>query len=47
MIWMKRLKLADKICIMSEGQVIQFDTPDNILRHPANDLYVILLVKID
>ena len=31
------IKLADKICIMSEGQVIQYDTPDNILRHPAND----------
>lgn len=31
------IKLADKICIMSEGQFIQFDTPDNILRHPAND----------
>lgn len=30
-------KLADKICIMSEGKVVQFDTPDNILRHPAND----------
>ncbi|MEB7857926.1 betaine/proline/choline family ABC transporter ATP-binding protein [Staphylococcus xylosus] len=31
------IKLADKICIMSEGQVIQYETPDNILRHPAND----------
>ncbi|MGI2235762.1 betaine/proline/choline family ABC transporter ATP-binding protein [Staphylococcus cohnii] len=31
------IKLADKICIMSEGKVVQFDTPDNILRHPAND----------
>ncbi|WP_415410738.1 betaine/proline/choline family ABC transporter ATP-binding protein [Staphylococcus agnetis] len=31
------IKLADKICIMSHGKVIQFDTPDNILRHPAND----------
>ncbi|MGW7798985.1 betaine/proline/choline family ABC transporter ATP-binding protein [Staphylococcus xylosus] len=31
------IKLADKICIMSEGQVIQYNTPDNILRHPAND----------
>ena len=31
------IKLADKICIMSEGKVIQYDTPDNILRHPAND----------
>ena len=31
------IKLADKICIMSKGKVIQFDTPDNILKHPAND----------
>lgn len=31
------IKLADKICIMSQGKVVQFDTPDNILRHPAND----------
>lgn len=31
------VKLADKICIMTNGQVIQYDTPDNILRSPAND----------
>ena len=31
------IKLADRICIMSEGRVLQFDTPDNILRAPAND----------
>ncbi|MFZ8101776.1 betaine/proline/choline family ABC transporter ATP-binding protein [Staphylococcus arlettae] len=31
------IKLADKICIMSHGEVIQYDTPDNILRYPAND----------
>ena len=31
------IKLAEKICIMSEGKVVQYDTPDNILRHPAND----------
>jgi len=31
------IKLADKICIMSHGKVIQYDTPDNILRSPAND----------
>ncbi|UEX90175.1 betaine/proline/choline family ABC transporter ATP-binding protein [Staphylococcus ratti] len=31
------IKLADKICIMSHGRVIQYDTPDNILRNPAND----------
>jgi osmoprotectant transport system ATP-binding protein len=30
------LKLATRIVIMSEGKVIQVDTPDNILRHPAN-----------
>ncbi|WP_430611018.1 betaine/proline/choline family ABC transporter ATP-binding protein [Enterococcus sp. DIV0876] len=29
------LKLASRIVIMSEGKVIQFDTPANILRNPA------------
>lgn len=31
------LKLSNRIAIMSEGKVIQFDTPDNILRHPVNE----------
>lgn len=31
------LKLANRIAIMSEGKVIQFDTPDNILRNPVNE----------
>ena len=31
------LKLASRIVIMSEGKVIQFDTPENILRNPANE----------
>ncbi|PRY83857.1 betaine/proline/choline family ABC transporter ATP-binding protein [Alkalibacterium olivapovliticus] len=31
------LKLADKIAIMSEGQIIQYDTPDNILAAPENE----------
>ncbi|GGH98584.1 betaine/proline/choline family ABC transporter ATP-binding protein [Mammaliicoccus vitulinus] len=31
------IKLADRICIMSEGEIIQFDTPNNILKNPAND----------
>ena len=31
------IKLADRICIMSKGKVVQYDTPDNILRNPAND----------
>lgn len=31
------LKLADRIVIMQEGKVVQFDTPDNILTSPANE----------
>ncbi|PJI10053.1 MULTISPECIES: ABC transporter ATP-binding protein [Clostridium] len=31
------LKLADRICIMKDGQVVQYDTPDKILKNPAND----------
>jgi len=30
------LKLADRIVIMQDGKVVQFDTPDNILMDPAN-----------
>lgn len=30
------LKLANRIVIMSEGKVVQFDTPQAILQHPAN-----------
>lgn len=31
------IKLADKIAIMHDGKLIQFDTPDNILSNPVND----------
>ncbi len=31
------IKLADKICIMDGGKVIQYDTPEMILKHPKND----------
>ncbi|MGX4685579.1 betaine/proline/choline family ABC transporter ATP-binding protein [Vagococcus sp. JNUCC 83] len=31
------LKLATKIVVMSHGKVVQCDTPENILRTPAND----------
>ena len=34
------IKLADEIVIMKEGQVVQYDTPLNILSHPANDFVV-------
>lgn len=29
------LKLGDRICIMKDGDIVQFDTPENILRNPS------------
>lgn len=31
------IRIADKICIMDKGEIIQYDTPENILKNPAND----------
>ncbi len=31
------LKIADRICIMKDGEIVQLDRPENILRHPANE----------
>ena len=31
------LKLGDRICIMKDGDIVQFDTPEEILNNPAND----------
>lgn len=31
------LKIADRICIMKDGEIVQLDTPERILRHPANE----------
>jgi osmoprotectant transport system ATP-binding protein len=31
------IKIADRIAIMKDGEIIQFDTPEKILRHPKND----------
>ena len=31
------IKLADKIAIFDNGQLVQYDVPENILKHPAND----------
>ena len=31
------IKVADKICIMHEGEILQYDTPENILKNPVND----------
>ncbi len=31
------VRIADKICILSEGEIVQYDTPENILKNPIND----------
>jgi osmoprotectant transport system ATP-binding protein len=31
------IKIADKICIIKDGDILQYDTPENILKSPAND----------
>lgn len=30
------LKLADRIAVMKDGKIVQFDTPENLLRNPAH-----------
>lgn len=31
------LLLADRICVMNKGEIVQLDTPENIVLHPKND----------
>ncbi|MCD4839879.1 betaine/proline/choline family ABC transporter ATP-binding protein [Neobacillus sedimentimangrovi] len=31
------IKIADKICILKDGDILQYDTPENILKNPANE----------
>lgn len=31
------VKIADMICIMRDGHILQYDTPENILKYPADD----------
>lgn len=31
------IKIADRICIMKDGHILQYDTPEEILRRPADD----------
>lgn len=31
------IKIADKICILKDGDILQYDTPENILKNPANN----------
>ena len=31
------MKIADKICLLNNGEIIQYDTPENIIKNPKND----------
>ena len=31
------IKLADRICVIQDGRIVQCDTPENVLKNPAND----------
>ncbi len=31
------IKIADKICIMKDGKIAQYDTPENIVNNPADE----------
>lgn len=31
------IKIADAICIMKDGKILQYDTPENILKNPLNE----------
>ena len=37
------IKMADRICYIQNGRIVQCDTSENILKHPAND-YVKLFI---
>lgn len=34
------VKIADKIVLMNEGDIVQMGTPEDLLEHPANDFVV-------
>ncbi|NMD69073.1 ABC transporter ATP-binding protein [Bacillus sp. DNRA2] len=31
------IKISDKICLLKDGDILQYDTPENILKNPADD----------
>ncbi|NLJ89333.1 MAG: betaine/proline/choline family ABC transporter ATP-binding protein, partial [Clostridiales bacterium] len=31
------IKLADKVCLMNKGLIVQYDSPENILKNPKDD----------
>lgn len=40
------IKISDRLCIMSKGEIVQYDTPENILKNPIND-YVTEFVGVN
>jgi len=41
------LKLATRIAVMDRGRIVQYDTPENILRHPASEFVENLIGRED
>jgi osmoprotectant transport system ATP-binding protein len=31
------IKIADKICLLKDGEILQYDTPENILKNPTSE----------
>ena len=39
------VKIADRICILNEGGIVQYDTVEEIMKHPANDFVAAFIGK--
>lgn len=37
--------IADKICLMNDGKIVQYDTPANIVKNPANDFVETFIIQ--
>ncbi|RHW35717.1 ATP-binding cassette domain-containing protein [Neobacillus notoginsengisoli] len=38
-------KIADRICLLKDGEILQYDTPENILKNPASEFVESFLGK--
>lgn len=39
------LTMSDKVLILQDGHIAQYDTPENIIKHPANDFVKEFILK--
>lgn len=39
------IKVGDYICLLNGGDIVQYDTPEEILKHPANDFAIEFIGK--